>query len=72
MIVGLDGGDYEQYLPSAVERAQARLRDLGLYAGPVDGELGKPTMEALGEFQRQHELQVSGVQSPMTRARLYG
>jgi peptidoglycan hydrolase-like protein with peptidoglycan-binding domain len=71
LIIGLDGGDYEQYVPAAVEHAQARLRDLGRYAGPVDGVLDKPTMEALGEFQKQEELQVSGVPSPMTRFRLY-
>ncbi len=71
LIQGLDGGDYGQYLPSAIERVQQRLRDMARYAGPVDGHLGAATMQAIGEFQKEQELQVSGVPSPMTRSRLF-
>ncbi len=71
LIEGLDGGDYEQYLVSVVKRVQERLREQGRYAGPADGRFDRPTMEALGSFQKEQELQVSGVPSPMTRSRLF-
>ena len=72
LIQGLDGGDYEPYKDSVIERVQTLMREQGRYAGPVDGRLDRHLMEALGSFQQEHELQVSGVPSPMTRSRLFG
>lgn len=71
LILGLDGGDYEPYLVSVVERVQQRLRALGLYAGEADGYFDVTTREAVGRFQEGEGLHVSGVPSPMTRARLF-
>lgn len=71
LIEGLDGGQYEQYKPSVIERVQEHLRAAGRYAGPADGTLCKPTMAALGDYQKEQELQVSGVPSPMTRWKLF-
>lgn len=72
LIQGLDGGDYEPYKDSVIERVQALMREQGRYAGPADGRLDRHLMEALGSFQEEQELQVSGVPSPMTRSRLFG
>jgi hypothetical protein len=71
LLKGMDGGDYEQYKISVVERVQERLRTLGLYAGPADGVFDVPLRTAVGSFQEQEELPVSGVPSPMTRSRLF-
>lgn len=71
LIEGLDGGDYEPYLVPVVERVQRRLRAEGLYAGEADGYFDVTTREAVGRFQEKEELAVSGVPSPMTRARLF-
>lgn len=71
LILGLDGGDYEPYLASVVERVQQRLRAEGLYAGEADGYYDVTTREAVGRFQEREGLAVSGVPSPMTRARLF-
>lgn len=71
LIEGLDEGQYDQYLVSVVQRVQQRLRREGLYAGPVDGIFGRATLEAVGAYQESQELHVSGVPSPMTRARLF-
>ena len=70
LIEGLDGGEYDPYLASKIEHVQRHLRRRGLYAGPVDGYLDLRTMEAIGRFQAAHNLQVSGVPSPRTRALL--
>lgn len=71
LLKGLDGGDYEPYKVSTVERVQERLRTLGLYAGPADGVFGAPLREAVGSFQEQEGLPASGVPSPITRSRLF-
>lgn len=71
LIRGLDGGDYEQYLVSVVVKVQERLRRQGRYAGPADGRFDNATLEAVGRFQEEQNLQVSGVPSPMTRGRLF-
>lgn len=67
LMLGLDGGDYEPYLPSVVVEVQKTLQSEGIYSGEITGILDKPTMEALGEFQKQHDLAVSGVPTPRTR-----
>jgi hypothetical protein len=71
LIQGLDGGDYEPYAPRVIERVQEALRSQGLYSGEVNGLLDQATMEALGEFQKQHSLQVCGVPTPSTRRVLF-
>lgn len=71
LLEGLDGGEYPQYLPSALAKVQERLRGLGYYAGPADGTFCKPTLDAVGAFQEAEGLHVSGVPSPMTRASLF-
>ncbi len=71
LIQGLDGGDYEQYLVSVVQRVQESLRAGGTYAGPADGTFDAATQEAIGHFQESEQLAVSGVPSPMTRSRLF-
>lgn len=71
LIEGLDGGQYPQYLPSALAKIQEHLRGLGHYAGPADGTFCKPTLEAVGAYQESVGLHVSGVPSPMTRERMF-
>jgi hypothetical protein len=45
---------------SEVSGAQARLRNLGYQEVPLDGKLGPATAAALGAFQRDHGLSVTG------------
>src|SRR6476620_2544474 len=52
LIAGFDGGSYEPYRPKAIERIQRALKVRGLYDGPVNGVLNKPTMKAIYAFQR--------------------
>ena len=40
---------------------QKRLQGLGFYNGPVDGELGPMTRDAVKEFQKKNNLPVTGV-----------
>ena len=70
LIKGLDGGDYERYKPEVIERAQQRLAELGLYGGPIDGKLTPEVMESLGQFQKEHDLAVTGIPTPRTREAL--
>lgn len=53
-----------------VERIQTRLRDLGLYRGPIDGDFGGGTESAVRAFQRGEGLGVDGVVGPNTWGRL--
>lgn len=72
LIKGLDGGLYQPYKPSVVERTQKELKKNGIYQGKVDGVLDPATMKALGTFQKKHGILVSGVPSPYTRRALAG
>jgi putative peptidoglycan binding protein len=47
-----DGGSYGPYRPKVIERIQRALKVRGLYGGPVNGLLDKPTMKAIYAFQR--------------------
>jgi peptidoglycan hydrolase-like protein with peptidoglycan-binding domain len=67
LIRGLDGGDYQPYAPSVIERVQQELQARNLYSGAIDGVLSQNTMEAIGQFQRENNLQVCGVPTPQTR-----
>lgn len=69
-LVGLDGVPYPTYRASVVERVQQALQEKGLYDGPSDGFLGKETMQAIAQFQKDNGLYVSGIPSPRTRAML--
>jgi murein L,D-transpeptidase YcbB/YkuD len=70
MITGLDGKEYESYKTSVIEAVQAALQRVGVYSGAVNGVLDETTMQAIGEFQKQNGLHVSGVPSPKTREAL--
>jgi len=68
LIAGLDGAMYEPYRPAIIERVQKALRDRGLYAGPMNGVLDRPTMKSIYAFQEaNHNLQRCGVPTPHTR-----
>jgi hypothetical protein len=70
LIAGLDGAMYAPYRPSTLQRVQRRLRERGLYAGPVNGILDGPTMKSIYAFQEANNLQRSGVPTPHTRKML--
>ncbi len=54
-----------------VGRIQSRLRELGLYRGPIDGDFGGGTESATRAFQRGAGLDPDGVVGPATWARLF-
>ena len=54
-----------------VSRLQARLQELGYYAGKVDGDYGSGTRQAVIVFQKQHGLAADGAAGPKTLAVLY-
>ena len=70
LLLGLDGGLYEPYRVRVIEEVQKALKAQGLYAGEVHRYLNEETMKALGEFQKQNQLKVSGVPTPRTRKAL--
>lgn len=70
LIVGLDGGTYEPYSPSTIREVQTALKAAGVYAGEPNGILDEATMKAIGEYQTENGIQVSGVPSPQTREAL--
>jgi peptidoglycan hydrolase-like protein with peptidoglycan-binding domain len=43
---------------------QQRLKDLGYYSGPVDGEAGGATRRAIREYQAEQGLSVTGEPTP--------
>lgn len=71
LVEGLDGGEYEAYKPSVIEKVQTALQQKGLYEGDIDGRLSEATMQAIRTFQEQHGIQPSGVPSPYTRQALF-
>lgn len=72
LVEGLDGGEYEAYKPSVIEKVQRALQEKELYEGEVDGRLDEATMQAIQSFQEQEGIQASGVPSPYTRQALFG
>ena len=71
LIAGFDDGLYEPYAHALIVRVQRALRNRGLYGGPVNGALDKPTMEALYAFQKANKiLQRCGIPTPFTRKML--
>jgi putative peptidoglycan binding protein len=55
-----------------VSRIQTRLRELGLYRGPIDGDFGGGTESAAREFQLAQGLEADGIVGPTTWQALYG
>jgi len=55
-----------------VSRIQARLRDVGLYRGPIDGTFGGGTESAVRAFQKTRSLAPDGVVGPTTWQALFG
>ena len=49
---------------------QQRLQALGLYSGPIDGNLGPTLRAAIGTWQKQHELATTGWLGPLQLAAL--
>lgn len=49
-----------------VERIQARLKELGYYLGPLDGDFGGGTESAVKSFQKAKRVTVDGVVGPQT------
>jgi len=60
---GMEGED--------VAAVQARLQQLGYYAGKLDGKYGSGTIEAVKAFQARNKLTVDGVCGPNTIMVLY-
>lgn len=46
--------------PELVKQAQQALKDKGLNAGPVDGQWGPQTQQAVKAYQQQNQIQASG------------
>jgi hypothetical protein len=55
-----------------VEQVQRRLRELHLYAGPLDGVFGGGTQAAVKSYQKTSGLGMDGVVGPETWASLFG
>ena len=54
-----------------VERIQARLKDLGYYRGPIDGDFGGGTERAVKAYQRSKGLAADGKVGPKTWTSLF-
>jgi peptidoglycan hydrolase-like protein with peptidoglycan-binding domain len=50
-----------------VRQAQERLKDAGFNPGPVDGQLGAQTKDAIKEYQKAHGLPQTGQLDEPTR-----
>jgi peptidoglycan hydrolase-like protein with peptidoglycan-binding domain len=51
-------------------RAQQKLKEMGLYSGPLDGSRNATFVTSLRKFQRDHHLQVSGRLNTQTQRAL--
>jgi hypothetical protein len=45
---------------------QRRLRELGLYQGPIDGVLGKRSQKAVSQLQKSHAMPADGIPTLQT------
>ncbi len=54
----------------SISGVQARLKNLGYWPGPVDGDHGPRTRRALADFQRARGLEVTGEADEATRSGL--
>jgi len=57
---------------SAVKELQQALKNLGLYAGSIDGKYGSGTEAAVKAYQKKKGLTQDGVAGPKTLEKLYG
>jgi peptidoglycan hydrolase-like protein with peptidoglycan-binding domain len=69
---------YAQSAPAAataeqtpVGRAQARLKELGIYSGDVTGQMNRATERAIDRFQSRNNLAVTGTLTPETMSVLF-
>jgi peptidoglycan hydrolase-like protein with peptidoglycan-binding domain len=56
--------------PELVKQAQQALKDKGLNAGPVDGQWGPQTQQAVKAYQQQNQIQATGELDRQTLASL--
>jgi hypothetical protein len=54
-----------------VEQIQQKLKDAGLYSGPIDGEYGGGTRSAVMAFQARNKLEADGIVGPATWQALF-
>ena len=64
-----EGTDY--VYAEVLRRAQQRLADAGLYAGPINGALDSATKDALRRFQAERDLAATGLPDQRTLAMLF-
>jgi hypothetical protein len=53
--------------PDGISGIQARLRNLGLYHGDIDGQLNPETIAAIEAFQEEKDLEITGEMDDDTR-----
>jgi hypothetical protein len=71
LIAGINGELYEAYAHDLIKRVQRALTNRGLYMGPINGVLDRPTEAAIYEFQKATgTLQLCGIPTPRTRQML--
>src|SRR5450432_3552024 len=56
--------------PPARMEIQQRLSALGLYSGPIDGDLGPGARSAIAEWQKRHDTAPTGQLGPLQLAQL--
>jgi peptidoglycan hydrolase-like protein with peptidoglycan-binding domain len=63
------GGQHGQTgtLPGDVRQAQERLKEAGFNPGPIDGQLGAQTKDAIKDYQKAHGLRQTGELDEPTR-----
>ncbi|MCA0170441.1 peptidoglycan-binding protein [Bacillus sp. RAR_GA_16] len=69
------GEDYGDVLKkgstgSLVKELQSKLKAIGLYSGPLDGDFGNGTERAVRNFQSRNKLTVDGIVGPATWEKL--
>lgn len=68
VLLGLDGRLYEGPSRATAARVQQALVDQGFYHGEVDSDFDRETMEAVADFQAEHDLRPTGVPTSQTRS----
>jgi N-acetylmuramoyl-L-alanine amidase len=56
---------------SDVNELQGRLKLIGFYHGPIDGDYGYKTLQAVKRFQGEFGMRVDGVVGPKTKLKLW-
>jgi hypothetical protein len=54
-----------------VKRLQEKLKELGYYRGPIDGDFGGGTESAVKAFQKRKKLDIDGIVGPVTWKMLF-